>query len=188
MSIIANFGENKKGMFPTHPHSVYKYCPKCGSNQFYPQKDNSLKCEDCNFRFYYNAASSVAAIIMDEEGRLLLTRRALDPFKGTLDLPGGFVGEDESSEDALRREVQEELGADVMEYRYIRSYPNRYLYDGVTVFTNDAAFVCTLKSYSNLKAADDVSSFVWLYPEEVKLEEIGISSIRRIVKEYLESR
>ena len=108
-------------MHLTHPQQVFKFCPKCGSDHFRSKEDNSLQCDACGFRFYYNAASSVAAIILDEQGRLLLTRRAIDPFKGTLDLPGGFVSVDESSEEALAREIEEELGAEVLEYRYIRS-------------------------------------------------------------------
>lgn len=170
----------------THPCQVFKFCPKCGSRHFAPQNDNSLQCEACGFRFYYNAASSVAAIILDDEGRLLLTRRAIDPCKGTLDLPGGFVSVDESSEEALAREIKEELGADVLEYRYVRSYPNRYEYSGLTVFTNDAAFMCTLRDYSVIKPADDVCGVEWFYLQDVKLEDIGIKSIRAMVRDFIE--
>ncbi|WP_320052545.1 NUDIX domain-containing protein [uncultured Acetobacteroides sp.] len=170
----------------THPRQVLKFCPKCGSNHFAPQNDNSLQCEACGFRLYYNAASSVAAIILDDEGRLLLTRRAIDPCKGTLDLPGGFVSVDESSEEALAREIKEELGAEVLEYRYVRSYPNRYEYSGLTVFTNDAAFMCTLRDYSVIKPADDVCGVEWFYLQDVKLEDIGIKSIRTMVRDFIE--
>lgn len=172
-------------MHLTHPHQVFKFCPKCGSDHFIPQNDNSLKCESCGFCFYYNAASSVAALIMDGNGRLLLTRRGLDPFKGTLDLPGGFVGADESSEEALVREIKEELGADILDFKYVKSYPNRYLYSGLTVFTNDAAFVCTLRDYEHLKPADDVCGFAWVYPQDVVLDDIGILSIRKMVDEFI---
>ena len=173
-------------MHLTHPRQVLKFCPKCGSSHFIPQNDNSLQCESCSFRFYYNAASAVAAIILDEEGRLLLTRRALEPFKGTLDLPGGFVSVDESSEEALIREIKEELGADVLEYKYIRSYPNRYEYSGLTVFTNDAAFACTLRDYAVIKPADDVCGVEWFYLQDIKLEDIGIKSIRTMVRDFIE--
>lgn len=172
-------------MFETHPHNILKYCPKCGAHSFVPQKDNSLICEKCGFHFYYNAASSVAAIIIDEQGRLLLTRRGINPKKGTLDLPGGFVSEDESSEAALKREIMEELNAEVVDYKYIRSYPNRYEYSGMTVFTNDAAFVCTLRDYSHLKADDDVAAFMWVDPSSLDTELIGIPSIRKMVQDYI---
>ena len=173
-------------MHLTHPQQVFKFCPKCGSDRFRSKEDNSLQCDACGFRFYYNAASSVAAIILGEQGRLLLTRRAIDPFKGTLDLPGGFVSVDESSEEALAREIEEELGAEVLEYRFIRSYPNRYEYSGLTVFTNDAAFVCTLRDYTVIKPADDVCEVEWFFLQDVKLEDIGIKSIRTMVRDFIE--
>ncbi len=43
---------------------------------------------------------------------MLLARRALDPFRGTWDLVGGFVGEGEHPLDGLRREVREETGVE----------------------------------------------------------------------------
>lgn len=172
-------------MFETHPHNVLKYCPKCGADSFIPQKDNSLKCQACGFRFYYNAASSVAALILDDDGKLLLTRRALEPMKGTLDVPGGFVSEDESSEQALVREIWEELQAEVKDFKYVRTYPNRYEYSGMTVFTNDAAFECTLKDYKKLKPCDDVADVVWVNPKEFDTTLIGLVSIRKMVEDFI---
>lgn len=174
-------------MFETHPHNILKFCPKCGSSQFVPQDDNSLLCHQCGFRFFYNSASSVVAIIVDEKGRLLLTRRAFNPMKGTLDMPGGFVSEDESLEAALVREVKEELNADILKFQYFGSYPNRYEYSGITVFTNDAAFICTLVSYDGLQANDDVSEFMWVYPHELDLQQIGLKSIRTLAGDYIKT-
>jgi 8-oxo-dGTP diphosphatase len=53
----------------------------------------------------------VAAVIRDGAGRVLLTRRQEDRHMGGLwEFPGGKVQLDEAPEDALRRELEEELG------------------------------------------------------------------------------
>ena len=65
-------------------------------------------------RYYNNAwrdpALAVNAVMTDASGRVFLVRRNIFPFKGSLALPGGFVEYGESVEQALSRELREELG------------------------------------------------------------------------------
>ena len=82
------------------------HCPKCGSLSFDFDGEKVYNCNKCQYQFFFNAASAVGAIIINE-GRLLTGVRALDPAKGLLDLPGGFVDPGESLEEALLRELQE---------------------------------------------------------------------------------
>jgi 8-oxo-dGTP diphosphatase len=57
--------------------------------------------------------TSVVAAIVDEEGRVLLTRRRIPPFLGMWVMPGGKVDLGEPILDALKREVHEEVGLEV---------------------------------------------------------------------------
>ena len=65
--------------------------------------------------------------IRDNELKLLLIRRALEPFKGKWALPGGFIHMDEDLETAARRELEEETGVkDVfLEQLYTYGIPER---------------------------------------------------------------
>lgn len=51
----------------------------------------------------------VAAIIHDEEGRIFATQRGYGPMKDGWEFPGGKMESGETPEDALKREIWEEL-------------------------------------------------------------------------------
>jgi len=57
--------------------------------------------------------TSVVAVIIDEQERVLLTRRSIPPFKDMWVMPGGKIDLGEPIAAALRREVDEEVGLDI---------------------------------------------------------------------------
>jgi len=93
-----------------HPLSQFKYCPKCGSAHFEVHNEKSKQCADCGFVYYFNPSSATVALILNERDELLVCRRAKEPAKGTLDLPGGFIDMTETGEEGVAREVREETG------------------------------------------------------------------------------
>jgi ADP-ribose pyrophosphatase YjhB (NUDIX family) len=86
---------------------------------------NSEQCPECG-RFN-NRGTSIDAVIIKED-KILLIKRGANPFKGFWALPGGYVEWDESVEDAVKREVQEELGVIIESSRLIGVYskPERH--------------------------------------------------------------
>ena len=172
-------------MSPTFPQKVIKYCPKCGGSEFRYKNDNSFLCENCNFHLYVNASAAVAALIVNEKGELLLTRRAFNPQKGMLDLPGGFVDVMETAEHALCRELKEELNLEVDEMKYFLSFPNEYVFGGLSVFTIDLAYICKIKSFKGIDAKDDITGFEFINPKNICMDEISSGSINQIIQEYI---
>ena len=175
-------------MSPTFPQKVIKYCPKCGGAEFLYKSDNSFLCENCNFHLYVNASAAVAALIVNEKGELLLAKRAVEPQKGMLDLPGGFVDVMETAEQALCREIKEELNLEVSELSYFMSYPNEYVFGGLSVFTLDLVYICKIKSFKEIDAKDDISEFKFYEHEFIPYQEIGSISMKKIVKSFVKKK
>ena len=171
-------------MSPTYPEKVIRFCPKCGSSEFFYQQDNSFLCKQCEFHLYINSAAAVAALIVNEKGELLLTRRAVEPQKGMLDLPGGFVDVMETAENALCREIKEELNLEVKDFSYFMSHPNEYIFGGISVFTIDLAYICSINSFNKIGAKDDITGFEFYNPKAIPFDEIGSTSIREVVKSF----
>ena len=170
----------------THPGNVIRFCPRCGSNAFITSDEGrSFNCEGCHFNFYINNSAAVACLIFDNEGKLLLARRAVEPSKGMLDLPGGFVEPMECAEAAVAREIKEELGVTVTNAEYLGSFPNEYIYSGFSVFTVDMAFVCKVDDLAAIVPADDVSEVEFRFPKDVKKEELCSESMANIIRLYI---
>ena len=73
----------------------------------------------------------VAAIIHDDEGRIFATQRGYGDFKDGWEFPGGKMEPGESPEDALKREIWEELETRIVVERLVKTveweYPKFFL-------------------------------------------------------------
>lgn len=65
---------------------------------------------------------TVDAIIITDDGRIVLVKRVFDPYKDHWALPGGVVEYGERVEDAVIREAKEETGLDIKIERLIGVY------------------------------------------------------------------
>jgi NAD+ diphosphatase len=163
----------------------FLHCPRCASPHSQDQgAANRFKCEVCGFSFFFNTATAVAAMVFDSERRLLFIRRARQPGKGLLAMPGGFVDAGESAEEALLREIREEVGIELRDVTYFASYANLYPYDGVTYRTLDLFFMCATDNPMQARALDAVSGVEWLDPEHVSERDLAFASMRSAIRDY----
>ena len=171
-----------------HPLAQFINCPKCGSKHFIINNIKSKKCEDCHFIYYFNPSAATVAVIINEKGKLLVCKRAKQPAKDSLDLPGGFVDMYETGEEAVCREVKEETGLDVVQTKYLFSLPNIYVYSGFTVQTLDLFYLCYVPNTDGLIAADDVAAAQFVDWDEINPEEFGLTSIRKGVELLIKNK
>jgi NADH pyrophosphatase NudC (nudix superfamily) len=169
-----------------HPLQKFRYCPVCGSERFVEKNDKSKSCRQCGFQYYLNAVAAVAGFIV-HQGKLLLCIRGQEPMKGTYDLPGGFVDMNETAENAVSREIFEELSLTVNKLEYLFSVPNEYLYSDFNVWTLDLFFRVEINDFSPLKSNDDVAEAHFIDLQDIDIEQIGLNSIKIAVGKFLES-
>lgn len=171
-----------------HFSVLFTHCPTCGSDKFYQNNEKSKICKSCGFVYYINPSAAVAAFILNSNNELLVCVRGKEPEKGTWDLPGGFVDANESAEEALIREISEELGSEAKNAKYLFSLPNDYLYGGMTIPTLDLFFTCHLSDYENIVASDDVSECFFVPLNELNPNNFGLKSIKKAVTSFLEMK
>lgn len=108
----------------------------------------------------------VAAIILQDE-KILATQRAYGDFKGGWEFPGGKIENGESKEDALKREIMEELVIQIN----IKEFFHQVEYDYEKFHLSMGCFICTidsgnltLKEHGNAKwlRQDELESVDWL--------------------------
>ena len=88
-----------------------KFCPRCGQPvtlQFRFALDRPV-CTACGF-IYFADPKVAAALVVEQDGKILLVRRAHEPFRGLWTLPGGFINSGEDPAEAAIRECVEETG------------------------------------------------------------------------------
>jgi len=165
--------------------SFFKFCPNCGSQEVDYRNNFKLNCKVCGFVLYHNIAAAVA-IVFTHQDNILFTVRNVNPDKGKLDLPGGFIDPNETAEEAACREIKEEIGLEILpsNLKYITTSPNNYLYKNVPYRTMDIFYECQLQSEDiQINAEDEIKALIWVNRSEIDLDKIGFVSIRKVVEE-----
>lgn len=94
-----------------------KYCSSCGHHPLahaVPEGDNRLRyvCDNCRIIHYQNPKIVVGCLVF-HEGKILLGQRGINPCKGMWNLPAGFMENSETVKEGAKREVREEVKAEV---------------------------------------------------------------------------
>jgi len=156
---------------------IFKFCPVCGAGmeQFTEDGFPREKCGKCGFVNYHNPRPTVSAVI-SRGGKILLSHRLADPFKGMWDLPGGFMEEEESPEDGIKREIREELGIEIEIKNLIGVFgPTAYPFGGQELYNVDIYYeVKIISGEPAAVAGSDVMEIDWF--DQDKLPEMAFES------------
>jgi NAD+ diphosphatase len=100
----------------------HRFCGRCGTPTEEAPGERARRCPAYELLAYPRLAPAVIMIVERDDGRALLARNALFPA-GIFSCLSGFVEPGETLEDAVRREVREEVGLVVGEVEFRGSQP-----------------------------------------------------------------
>lgn len=144
----------------------YRYCPHCAHALEDRLVEGRLRraCPTCNFIHFPDPKVAVVALI-EQDKRVLLIRRGVEPARGLWALPGGYMDAGEMPVDALRREVQEEVGISIHVAELLEIFPmvNRGVSLGIVL----AYQAHPQEGDVALRACDDVDQARWFSVDEL---------------------
>ncbi len=159
----------------------YKHCPVCGDKLLISkhEEDQAPVCQNpnCRFIFWQNPKPCSSIIIPDEQGRVLMTVRGIQPDKGKLDLPGGFLNESEPPEGGAKREAHEELGIDIEIVKCVGFAIDTYTSHGgkITGHTLNIGLEAKIIS-GEPQALDEITAIKWIDPQNPPLDRLAFTN------------
>ena len=122
----------------------------------------------------------VAAAIIEKDHQILIAKRLNGTHKYLWEFPGGKIEENESSKQALIREIKEELNADIEIKSYLTTisytYPDFHLLMDV--------YICELAG--NTMTLHDHSQIQWINPNTQNIDWVPADIL--VIQQYRKSR
>jgi 8-oxo-dGTP diphosphatase len=174
---------------PVHDHAraltptTARFCPLCGAalarEAVPPDQREHPVCGGCRFVFYMNP-KLVGCTIPERDGRILLTRRTINPARGLWTFPGGYVDYGETVTDAALRETWEETGLKVD----LGGLVGVYTYPGAPVIIVYNAHVLS----GTLTPCTENDLLEWRAPAEIPWEQLAFPSTRDALRDWVGAR
>jgi 8-oxo-dGTP diphosphatase len=162
--------------------SDFRFCPVCGgaleSRSLRDGDPARLVCTACGFVFYLDPKLAVGTIITDEQNRVVLVKRAIDPGYGKWVFPGGYVDRGEEVRAAAVREAREETGLEIRLDRLINIYSYAGRVPVIVVYSATMMGGC-------LGCDDEGLEARFFEPETIPWEELAFRSTREALLEFL---
>lgn len=148
-----------------------RFCSACGASI---GARAPIVCSACSTAHWLNASPGAGALVVND-GKLLLTRRAIEPWRGRWCVPSGFCDGDEHPMACAEREAFEEAGIRVRVVGYLGHWIDEYLPAGED--GSDPQY-CAVSYYHAVPSGgpaaihdgDEVAELAWFGPDELPTE------------------
>lgn len=102
----------------------------------------------------------IAALIFDNDGKLLVLRKKTTDNRKECILPGGKRENCETDEETLRRELMEELGAEIKNMKYYKTYLDKAIFEEGEDF-KQTTYITILKS-KEILVKNEIKEALWI--------------------------
>ena len=146
-----------------------RFCSHCAAPLPSPPP---VTCRACDTSHWLDAKPCAGALVT-RGGKLMLVRRAHQPWRGSWDIPGGFCGPREHPADAAVREVREETGLDVRIGGVLGMWIDTYAPEGrdADKVTLNIYFHATARAGAQTRIdPNEVAEIGWFAPDELPSE------------------
>ena len=159
-----------------------RFCGRCGHPTVHDDKERMMRCPDCGNMIFPRIAP--AAIIALTHGDKLMLSKYANRAYTRYGLLAGFIEIGETAEEAVAREVMEEVGLPVRNVRYYKSQPW-----GIAGNLS-VGYFCDLDGDNDTVTLDEneLSSAEWFLRGEIPYEDEGISLTGEMIRIFQEGR
>lgn len=149
------------------------HCGRCGAANIHSDRERAMVCPSCGNTVYPQIAPSVIVLIRNGEETVLTKYQASHSSYRRYALVAGYVESGETPEEAVKREVFEEVGLRVKNISYYKSQP--WPISGALLL----GFVCDLDGDSTIvRQEDELAVAEWVKREDVpnRAEDVSLTS------------
>lgn len=150
------------------------FCARCGASMHTREVGGRPRraCTRCDHVHFVEPRVGVGAMVLDEQGRILLIRRGMPPARGRWAVPAGYLDHGVDPRHHVAVEVREETGLEVAVGMLVDVFYNPPEQGGATVFLMYRASIIG----GSLCAGDDADEAVFFAADE--LPEVAFASTR----------
>ena len=171
--------------------NTHQYCGKCGTKTVTSDIEMAKVCPNCGFTSFTRICPAIITSIikedtedLDEDGnpikKVLMARHSYHKYPRYA-LIAGFLEAGESVEEAVKREVMEEVGIEVEDIEYFGSqswpFPNSLM----------IGCICKYKSGEIKVDENEIVKAKWFKKEEIEQPPSEISIFSRLIKNFKEN-
>ena len=157
----------------------HQFCGKCGTKTQLDDKDMMLKCPSCGQVHYSRIAPAIIVAIKKDDKLLMAKHSYHDNIRYAL--IAGFVEAGETIEEAVHREVSEEVGIKVKNLKYLKSqswpFPNSLM----------LAFKADYDSGEIKVDGDEILKAKWFTKDQIQRYDSDISISDWLIQDFIDS-